>query len=59
MAHQKTLKLKKLQVRNTITNVTRIVSHYQLMDWPDGDVPSKKGRKTLNIIIDAFLHFLS
>lgn len=59
MAHQKTLRLKKLQVRNTLTNVTRIVSHYQLTDWPDGDIPSKKGRKTLNIIIDAFLHFLS
>jgi tyrosine-protein phosphatase non-receptor type 12/18/22 len=57
--HQKTLKLKRIQVKNNQTNQTRVVNHYQLTDWPDGDTPGKKGRKTLNLLIDAFLHCIS
>lgn len=59
VAHQKTLKLKRLQLRNTLTNQTRLINHYQLTDWPDGDTPSKKGKKTLNLLIDVFLSCLS
>jgi len=55
----KTLRLKHLQLKNTKTNETRVIRHYQLTDWPDGDIPSKKGRKSLNVIIDAFLNCLS
>lgn len=54
--HKKTLRLKKLELRNTKTGQTRLISHFQLTDWPDGDVPSKKGRKNLNFLIDHFLH---
>jgi protein tyrosine phosphatase len=42
--HKKTLKLKKIQLTNTNTGSVRIINHYQLTDWADGDTPCKKGK---------------
>ena len=49
------LKLKKLELKNTKTGKVRIVNHYQLTDWPDGDIPCKKGKHSLNFLIDTFI----
>lgn len=57
--HKKTLKLKKLELKNIKTGQTRVINHFQLTDWPDGDIPSKKGKKNLNYLIDHFLHCIA
>lgn len=36
-----------------------MVNHYQLTDWPDGDIPSKKGKSSLNYLIDVFLNSIA
>jgi protein tyrosine phosphatase len=35
------------------------VNHYQLTDWPDGDIPCKKGKHSLNFLIDTFINSIA
>lgn len=57
--NKKELKLKKLELKNNKTGQVRIVNHYQLTDWPDGDIPCKKGKNSLCYLIDVFLNSIA
>ena len=52
MNKKKTVKIRQLQLTNTNTNVSRIVTHYQILDWLDGEVPQKKNRKWIGHLVD-------
>lgn len=52
---KKALRTKKLQVVNTNTGATRVVTHYQVADWPDGEVPNSKRRKHIHFLLDQLL----
>jgi protein tyrosine phosphatase len=57
--NKKTLKLKKLELKNTKTGQIKLINHYHMTDWPDGDAPTKKSKKSLNYLIDTFLSSIS
>jgi hypothetical protein len=51
--------VKKFQVKNNNTGMSKIVMHYHVLDWPDGDLPKSKGQKCLNYLLDIFLTSLA
>jgi len=49
------LKIRKLEIKNGNTGECRIVTHYQVVDWPDGEVPNNKKKKNIHFLLDQFL----
>lgn len=40
---------------NGITQVVRKVTHYQVVDWVDGQIPKKNSQKNIRFLLDQFL----
>ena len=58
-AFPSSLRIKKLELKNKNTGVTTIVTHYHVLDWPDGDLPQVKGQKCLRNLVNIFLDKLA
>ena len=49
------LRVRKLQLSNASTQQTRVITHYQVVDWQDGEVPSKGSLKHIRYALDQFI----
>ena len=49
------MKLRKFQLTNKNTNTNKVISHYQIIDWMDGEIPKNKNKKWINLLINDFL----
>lgn len=49
------IKVKKLELFNAKTAEVRNLTHYQVIDWQDGEIPKKSSQKHVRFLLDQFL----
>ena len=49
---KKTIKVRKIQLTNKNTNHSHIITHFQILDWLDGEVPQKKNKKWISQLVN-------